>query len=309
MKRGGSHLRSADSIMSWLITGGSGQLGITLSQELDKHGIVFYAWSSQDLDITKKGNVEEVVSKLQPKVIVNCAAWTDVDGAESQEHLAFEVNSLGAENIAFAAKNCQAKFIQISTDYVFSGKGKVPWSVHSKILPNTAYGRSKAEGEKKVLLAYPENSYILRTAWLYSPWRKNFAKTMLKKAIYDEKEVHVVKDQFGQPTSAIDLAKQIIKLVETKVPPGIYHGTNSGYTNWFEFAQYLFEKAGADVSRVLPVESNKYRGQAVRPEFSVLDHKEWLTTDLKEMQNWKMAFDDYFPSILEAIMKDGGRIA
>jgi dTDP-4-dehydrorhamnose reductase len=309
MKRGGSHLRNADSNMSWLITGGSGQLGISLSNELTKQGIIFQAWSSQDLDIRQKENAKDEIFKLSPKVIVNCAAWTDVDGAENHEQFATEVNAIGAENIAVAAKNCKARLIQVSTDYVFSGKSNAPWSVDSEISPNTAYGRTKAEGEKRVLATYPENSYILRTAWLYSPWRKNFAKTMLKKAIYGDNEVLVVNDQLGQPTSAIDLAKQIIKLVESDSSAGIYHGTNSGSATWFDFARYLFEKAGADVSRVRPVESTRYRSQAVRPEFSVLDHKKWSTTTIGEMQNWKMALDEQFSLILEAVMKDGGEIA
>ena len=295
--------------MTWLITGGTGQLGIALSKELKSRGISFKAWGSTDLDIADKQKVQSVIHKLSPKIIINCAAWTDVDGAEDEEELAASINSLGAENIALAARNCGAKLVHISTDYVFSGKSNVPWSVKSKVSPSSAYGRTKAAGEIRVLATYPENSYILRTAWLYSPWRNNFAKTMLKIALYGGGEVQVVNDQVGQPTSAVDVARQIIKLVEDDLPFGVYHGTNSGIATWFEFAQYLFELAGADVSRVVPVDSSKNRRKAVRPEFSVLDHQEWAQTSVQEMQNWKSALDEQFPIILEVVLNEGGKNA
>ena len=184
--------------MTWLITGGTGQLGTALSKELEIRGISYKAWGSTDLDVRDKENVQSVSLKLSPKIIINCAAWTDVDGAEDEEELAASINSLGAENIALAARICGAKLVHISTDYVFSGKSNVPWRVKSQVLPSTAYGRTKASGEISIMATYPENSYILRTAWLYSPWRKNFAKTMLKIALYGDGEVTVVNDQVGQ---------------------------------------------------------------------------------------------------------------
>jgi dTDP-4-dehydrorhamnose reductase len=240
---------------------------------------------------------------------VNCAAWTDVDAAESNELLAASINSLGPENLANAAKRCNAKFVQISTDYVFSGKGKLPWSTHSECQPGTAYGRTKAEGECRVLAVYPENSLIIRTAWLYSPWGKNFAKTMINRALYADHEVYVVNDQVGQPTSAIDLASQIFQLVESNSKVGIYHGTNSGSATWFEFAQVIFDKVGADMSRVIAVDSSKFPSTAVRPEFSVLDHEKWSQTSVQKMRNWRLALDESFPKILDTFLKDGGKIA
>ena len=166
--------------MSWLITGGSGQLGIAVSQELGDRGILFEAWSSQDLDITQGPIVRDLIPKLSPKVIINCAAWTDVDGAENNELQASRVNKDGAENIALAAKECDAKLIHISTDYVFSGKSETPWEIDDEINPQSTYGRTKAEGDSRVLAVYPENSSLVRTAWLYSPWGKNFAKMITK---------------------------------------------------------------------------------------------------------------------------------
>ena len=133
--------------MSWLITGGSGQLGIAVSQELGERGILFHSWNSQDLDITQGPIVRDVIAKLSPNVIVNCAAWTDVDGAESNEQSASRVNSDGGENIALASKECDAKLIHISTDYVFSGQSKTPWQFDDEINPQSAYGRTKAQGE------------------------------------------------------------------------------------------------------------------------------------------------------------------
>jgi len=295
--------------MSWLITGGSGQLGIAVSQELDKLGIAFDAWNSKDLDITQSSTVSEAIKKLSPTVIINCAAWTDVDGAESHENMAAQVNALGAENVANAARDCGAKLVQISTDYVFSGQNQNPWSVSSDKSPCTAYGRTKAEGEDRVLNLYSESSYILRTAWLYSPWKKNFAKTMLTLALNEKLEVSVVNDQVGQPTSSSDLAKQIVRMIESNAPVGIYHGTNSGSATWFEFAQTLFEFAGTDVNRVLPVGSDKFPRAAKRPSYSVLDHCEWTKTSITEMRDWKDALEATFPKILEEVMKEGGIIA
>lgn len=295
--------------MSWLITGGTGQLGIALSRELSSRGIAFYSWSSEDLDITQSLETIEVIEKLSPRVIVNCAAWTDVDKAESQESLAARVNSFGAENVAKAARGCGAKLVQISTDYVFSGQGNSPWRVSSEKFPNTAYGRTKVEGENRVLLHYSESSYILRTAWLYSPWRKNFARTMLSLALNDNFEVDVVNDQVGQPTSCIDLAKQIVSLVQSNAPVGIYHATNSGNATWFEFAQSLFELSGADARRVIPVDSDKILRPAKRPHYSVLDLDDWTKTSISEMRNWKEALSETFPKILEEVVKEGGKIA
>jgi dTDP-4-dehydrorhamnose reductase len=304
MNRGGSHSRIARHQMTWLITGSSGQLGIATSQELGERGILFTAWDSRDLDVTQGPIVLELIPQLSPKVIINCAAWTDVDRAETNESQASRVNGDGAENISIAAKKCGAKLIHISTDYVFSGESKTPWQVGDAINPQSTYGRTKADGESRVLLAHPENSSIVRTAWLYSPWGKNFAKTMTRLAINTDGEVPVVKDQMGQPTSATDLAKQLIDLGLSSSSAGIYHGTNSGEATWFEFAQEIFKLAGADVSRVIPVSSNEYSSLVKRPSYSVLSHDAWAKTSVSPMRDWRIALAGSFNQILLAVANE-----
>lgn len=291
--------------MTWLITGGSGQLGMALSEELDSRGLVFTAFGSKDLDITQGSIVRDLVSQVSPTVIINCAAWTDVDAAETNEALASKVNRDGAENMALAAKNCGANLIHVSTDYVFSGESETPWQVADEINPQSAYGRTKADGERRVLETYPENSKIVRTAWLYSPWGKNFAKTMTRLALNGDGQVRVVNDQAGQPTSATDLAKQLVELNLTSSPTGIYHGTNSGQATWFEFAQKIFKLSGADVSRVIPVSSNEYLRPAKRPSYSVLSHDSWAKTTIKPMRDWRIALADAMPAIISALKAQG----
>jgi dTDP-4-dehydrorhamnose reductase len=287
--------------MSWMITGGSGQLGIAVSQELDKLGISFNACNSKDLDITQSSTVSDGVKKLSPSVIINCAAWTDVDGAESHELEASRVNSDGPEYLALAAKLSNSKLIHVSTDYVFSGEGQVPWQISDQINSQSVYGRTKAEGESRVLARYPENSFVVRTAWLYSPWGKNFAKTMTKIAIKGEGEIRVVNDQVGQPTSALDLANLLVQLGQSASPPGIYHGTNSGQATWFEFAQEIFKIAGAEVGRVTPVSSSEYPRPAKRPSYSVLSHDAWVSTSVKPMPDWRIAIAEAMPAIISAV--------
>jgi dTDP-4-dehydrorhamnose reductase len=291
--------------MSWLITGSSGQLGTALTQELSSRGLPFMATVSRDLDITQNPLVQEFVGQLAPNVIINCAAWTDVDGAESNEELAARVNSDGAENLAIAAKNCGAKLIHVSTDYVFSGNTHEPWLEDSLKNPQSSYGRTKADGEDRVLRAYPENSMIIRTAWLYSPWGKNFAKTMTRLALDGKSEVRVVNDQNGQPTSATDLAKQIISLALSQTTSGIFHGTNSGDATWFDFAQEIFKLVNKDLNRVVPVSSEEYPQKAKRPSFSVLSHDAWKKTTVEPMRDWRHALEDAMPEIISAVKTIG----
>jgi dTDP-4-dehydrorhamnose reductase len=291
--------------MTWLITGGFGQLGIAVSQELGKRGLVFSTPNSQELDITLSPLVPKFIMQISPKVIVNCAAWTDVDGAENSEALALRLNSDGAENVARGAKLCGTKLIHISTDYVFSGEGTAPWQVDDPINPQSAYGRTKADGEHRVLETYPERTSIVRTAWLYSPWGKNFAKTIVQLAINGDGEVRVVNDQMGQPTSATDLAKQLVEMGLSNSFAGTYHGTNSGQATWFEFAQLIFKLAGADVSRVIPVSSSEYPRPAKRPSYSVLSHDAWATTTVEPMRDWRIALAEAIPAIISAVKAEG----
>jgi len=291
--------------MTWLITGGSGQLGIAVSQELAERGLLFNAWSSKDLNITQGPIVRDVVSDLSPKVIINCAAWTDVDGAETNELEASRVNGDGAENLALVAKICGAKLIHVSTDYVFSGESESPWRTEDAINPQSAYGRTKADGERRALTADPEKTSVVRTAWLYSPWSKNFAKTMTRLAIKGDGEVRVVNDQLGQPTSATDLAKQLVELGLSSSPAGIYHGTNSGQGTWLEFAQEIFKSVGANENRVVPVSSSEYPRPAKRPSYSVLSHDGWTKSTVQPMRDWRIALEEAMPAIISAVKAEG----
>jgi dTDP-4-dehydrorhamnose reductase len=291
--------------MTWLITGGSGQLGLAFQAELALQGIDFVSVNSHELDITNQDLVEELVDSLKPEVIINTAAWTDVDGAETNESAVLALNALGPRNLAIAAIEAGARLVQVSTDYVFSGEGAAPWREGAEHNPQSVYGSTKSEGEKFVLGAHPAGSYVVRTAWLYSADRKNFAKTMTKLALNGAGEVRVVNDQVGQPTFTGDLAKQIIDLVVSDSPVGIYHGTNSGQATWFEFAQEIFKLVGADLSRVMPVSSSEYPRPAKRPSYSVLSHHAWAKTTVEPMRDWRIALAEAMPAIISAVKAEG----
>ena len=287
--------------MKWLITGGSGQLGLALQNELSYQRIDFVASNSSELDISKPLIVNELIDSIKPSVIVNTAAWTDVDGAETNQSTAYSINALGPQNLAIAASKIGARLVQVSTDYVFSGENSTPWSENAVHNPQSVYGSTKSEGENFVQSVLPTDSYVVRTAWLYSAEGKNFAKTMTNLALNSTGEIKVVNDQLGQPTFAGDLAKLIVDLVLSKAPVGIYHGTNSGQATWFEFAQKIFEFAGADVLRVIPISSSENLRPAMRPSYSVLGHDAWANTTLPAMRNWRIALAEAMPSIISKV--------
>jgi dTDP-4-dehydrorhamnose reductase len=287
--------------MKWLITGASGQLGLAMQTELISRGIDFVASNSNELDITKPLIVNQLVDFIKPSVIVNTAAWTDVDGAETNQSAAYSVNALGPQNLAVAASKIGARLVQVSTDYVFSGDASTPWNENAPHNPQSVYGSTKSEGEKFVQLSLPVDSYVIRTAWLYSANGKNFAKTMTNLALNNADQVKVVNDQLGQPTFAGDLAEQIIDLVLSDAPTGNYHGTNGGQATWFELAQEIFKLAGADVSRVMPVSSSEYPRPAKRPAYSVLGHDAWANTTLPVMRDWKIALAEAMPAIISTV--------
>jgi len=291
--------------MTWLITGGSGQLGLAFQAELGLQEIEFVSLNSHELDITNRQLVEERVNSIKPAVVINAAAWTDVDGAETSPSAAHAVNALGPQNLAIAASKLGARLVQVSTDYVFSGEGTTPWNESAEQDPQSVYGSTKSEGETLVLETYPTGTYVVRTAWLYSAERKNFAKTMTKLALNGADEIRVVNDQMGQPTFTRDLAKQIINLVVSDSPVGIYHGTNSGQVTWFEFAQEIFKAAGADVSRVVPVSSSEYPRPAKRPSYSVLGHEGWAKTSVEPIRDWRIALAEAMPAIIYAVKAEG----
>jgi len=297
--------------MSWLVLGGNGQLGRALSVVLAEHGIDYLSWGSSELDIRSGSECAEKIGALAPSVIINAAAWTDVDGAESDPDGAHAVNAVGPLNLATAAKAAGAIFIHVSTDYVFSGMSDKPWQEDDLHAPVSVYGMTKAAGEVAVLSEYSEGSYIIRTAWLYSPWGKNFAKTMTRLALTGNGEVKVVDDQVGQPTSALDLANQIVDTVLAKLPFGIYHGTNSGQGSWFDFAREIFTLCGpgVDAERVVKTDSSSFVRPAKRPAYSVLGHDAWDRVGtsgsvVSPMRDWRAALREVMPGILETVQME-----
>ena len=291
--------------MTWLVVGASGQLGKSVCEVLEERGIDFVRWNQDNGSVSLEGFVSTYVNEIKPKVIINCTAWTDVDGAEANERGAKLVNADAVGNLVTAAKACGAVFAHVSTDYVFSGVGNSPWSEDGIKQPLSAYGRTKAQGEDLVAEIYPGRSYIFRTAWLYSAHGKNFAKTMVKLASKGEADVLVVTDQVGQPTFARDLALQIVESIQKKIPFGVYHGTNSGQASWFEFAQEIFRLVGADVSRVKPVGSDAFLRSAKRPAYSVLGHDKWVGSGVDEMRDWKISLAEAMPAIVSAVKAEG----
>lgn len=287
--------------MKWLILGGSGQLGRAMQVELAGSGAKFVAVDRGQLDITDGFEVSRVFRSEKPDVVLNAAAWTNVDEAERDEEAARLVNAFAA---GLVARECQAigtRLVHVSTDYVFSGAADIPWAEDSTPAPVSAYGRTKAEGERLVKESLPNDSFIVRTAWLYSPWGKNFVKTMVRLALQEKRNLEVVNDQIGQPTSALDLALQIRKMLEHDVSPGIYHGTNSGQATWFELARYVFEFSGADPGRVIPIISAHYPQLAKRPRYSVLGHQRWNVVGLPPMRSWREALEDVLPAVINAV--------
>lgn len=289
--------------MSWLITGASGQLGKSLIEHLEKRGAFYTGLTKGDLDISSPVSKEKIID-LKPSVIVNCAAYTLVDQAESERDLAAKVNVSGAKHVALAAKELGVPLIHISTDYVFSGQRNTPWKTTDKTEPVSQYGRTKLEGERCIQDVYPEHSLILRTSWLYGPFGKNFAKTILKKVLSTKDELQVVDDQIGQPTSTLDLARQIYDAGTNGIPAGIYHATNSGQVTWYEFAREILILSGEPTSRIKPIQSSEYPTSAKRPSYSVLDHSEWQNTTVAEMDNWKLALERAFPLIMRETKKE-----
>jgi dTDP-4-dehydrorhamnose reductase len=288
--------------MTWLVVGGNGQLGKALSVVLGEQAIDYRAWASEDLDIRSATKCAELIEALKPSVIINAAAWTDVDGAEADSDGAYLVNATGAFNLTIAAKAVGAVFAHISTDYVFSGVSDHPWREDDLRAPISVYGTTKAAGEVAVLSEYAERSYIFRTAWLYSQWGKNFAKTMTRLALSGDSEVRVVDDQVGQPTSAMDLAEQIVDAVIAEVPFGIYHATNSGQGSWCDFAREVFELSGVPDFPVVPVSSSEFVRPAKRPTYSALGHDGWK--EIAPMRDWRVALSEAMPAILEAVRED-----
>jgi dTDP-4-dehydrorhamnose reductase len=278
----------------WLVTGSAGKLGHDLVAVLaETPRVEVVPAPRQVLDITDAEAVRSAVRGCN--VVVNCAAWTDVDGAEADETGAFKVNAVGPANLAAACAKTGAVLVQISTDYVFAGDATEPYRADAPIDPVNAYGRSKAAGEAAVREIVPDRGFIVRTAWLYGERGPSFVASILRAAAVRE-SLDVVCDATGQPTWSYPLAQQIAALgaaaLTDRARPDIYHGTASGSTTWYGLACAVFEQSGLNPNRIRPVTSEKFARPAPRPAFSVLDHSGWAQAGLKPMGDWQGMLSD-----------------
>ena len=273
--------------MRVLITGANGMLGRDLQAALARHEVT--ALARADLDVTDAAAVAAAVHGHD--AVVNCAAYTKVDDAETHEDLAYAVNATGPSNLAAACAATGARLVTVSTDYVFDGDATEPYAEDLPRDPINAYGRTKAAGEELALAAHPAGTYVVRTAWLYGEHGPNFARTMLNLAKTKD-TWSVVDDQLGQPTWTADLASQIVALLDAGAPAGIYHGTNSGQATWYEFARAVLEESGLDPERITPTDSASFVRPAPRPSYSVLGHDAWAIAGIPEMRPWREALAD-----------------
>ncbi|WP_022893622.1 dTDP-4-dehydrorhamnose reductase [Agromyces subbeticus] len=273
--------------MRYLITGATGMLGHDLQHALRDREVV--SLGRTDLDIRDEAAVDAACAGVD--VIINTAAYTRVDEAESNEDAAYAVNAVGARNLAAAAARSGARMVQLSTDYVFDGSASTPYPEDAARAPISAYGRTKAAGEAFVQDLLPDRGFIVRTAWLYGAHGPNFARTMLSLAGSRETWA-VVDDQLGQPTWTRDLATKIVELMDAAAPAGIYHGTNAGQATWFEFARAVLEAAGFDPDRITRTDSTAFVRPAPRPASSVLGHESWTAAGIEPMRPWRAALED-----------------
>jgi len=281
--------------MRILVLGCTGQLGTEVCHVLGDHEVIPFRRS--EIDITRLDQVLEAVMHHKPDVVINAAAYTDVDGCEKDTDRAFLVNAIGARNAAIAAREAGAAIVHVSTDYVFDGTKEKPYLEYDAPNPLSIYGRSKLLGEQLVMEQNP-CSFILRVAWLYSARRKNFVRTMLALA-QERDEVKVVIDQRGTPTYAGDVARQIKHLIGTECY-GLYHCTSQGSCTWYEFAREIFRLADRGV-KVVPVNSAEFPRPAKRPASAILDNFMLRIQGLDLMPPWQEALRAHIGEIVEAM--------
>lgn len=269
-----------------LVTGANGQLGKEMKElESVYPGFRFIFLSREDMPIHHFELVRNVFKGYQPQYLVNCAAYTAVDKAESEKELAFQVNAESVGVLAAVCKEYGTKFIHISTDYVFDGTGTTPYTTESSTNPQSVYGASKLKGEQEAM-QYNPDSLIIRTSWVYSEFGKNFVKTM-RKLMSEREELNVVSDQVGSPTYAADLAQAIMQIIEgNKWVPGIYHFSNSGVISWYDFTIAIRDLSGLQCT-VHPIPSSQYPTPARRPAYSVMDTSKIFSTFALSPQPWK----------------------
>ena len=272
--------------MNILITGCEGQLGneIRLLQPLhEKH--VFFNTDVAELDITDQQAVERYVDEHEIDGVVNCAAYTAVDRAESDKERATAINTLAPTFLAAAIERCGGWLIHVSTDYVFDGTKPLPYVETDTPCPEGVYGSTKLAGEFGAT-KFCKRTVIVRTAWLYSPFGNNFVRTMMRLG-REREQLNVVFDQIGTPTYAADLAGAIMSIVEHGVVPGVYHYTNEGVCSWYDFTKSIHRIAGITGCTVLPIHTSEYPTPATRPAMSVLDKTKIKTTFALTIPHWE----------------------
>lgn len=291
--------------MKIVITGSKGQLGsdcmVLFEKDYELVGV-----DIDEIDITDYLDVEKIVGDVTPDVIVNCAAYTNVDAAESDREEAWRVNVQGPRNLAEAAKKYESLLIHVSTDYVFDGKKDLPDTYTEGDVPNPTsyYGVTKLEGERAVSES-TDRYMIVRPAWMYGINGGNFFKTMLRLALHNPaKEIKVVNDQFGSPTWSYSLARQIKKLIEVK-GQGIYHTTAEGYCTWYEAAGYFLDQMGVEHG-IVPCTTEEYPTPAARPKNSILKNARLQEDNINTMAHWKSDMDLYVARFRGRLMDEVG---
>ncbi|RMI13273.1 dTDP-4-dehydrorhamnose reductase [Cellulomonas triticagri] len=269
--------------MRWLVTGARGMLGQDLVARVRQDGHDVVALDRDELDITDAAAVLDAVAGAD--VVVNCAAWTAVDDAETREGDAFTVNAVGPQSLARATARHGARLVQVSTDYVFDGHATRPYAEDGFAAPRSAYGRTKLAGEWAVRAEAPDH-LILRTAWLYGAHGGCFPKTIARVAA-EKGGLDVVDDQVGQPTWTVDVADLAVRLVDAAAPSGTYHATSSGLTSWFGFARDVVAAAGMDPEIVRPTTSEGFVRPAPRPAYSVLGHDALRAAGVEPIGDWQ----------------------
>ncbi|HLS76665.1 MAG TPA: dTDP-4-dehydrorhamnose reductase [Nocardia sp.] len=264
-----------------VVTGAGGQVGRQLTR-LAPHA---HGYTRADLDIT---DARAVAAAIRPgDVVVNCAAYTAVDRAESEPEAAWAINATGPAVLAAACARAGARLIHLSTDYVFPGTHDVPYETDDETGPATVYGRSKLAGEQAVLTETP-HAHVVRTAWVYTGDSGDFVATM-RRLEAERPTVDVVDDQIGSPTYAADLAAGLLELAAAPAAPRILHATNAGAASWFELARAVFAELGADPARVRPCDSGAFPRPAQRPAYSVLSDRAWRAAGLTPLRDWRSA--------------------
>lgn len=280
------------------IVGAGGMLGQALVRELADFPLVL--GTRETADLTRPETLEGFITP--GSIVVNAAAYTQVDAAETDREAAFATNVTGVANLATVAKAKNARVIHLSTDYVFDGTATAPYAENSPTNPASAYGASKLAGEKFLQETLPDASVILRTAWLYGYPGSSFPATILR-AAQTRDTLQVVTDQIGQPTWTRDVARMIRALLESSVTSGVFHATNAGQASWWEFARRLFELAGWDPNRVLPTTSETFVRPAPRPGWSVLGHDNWTRHGLPSPRHWREALDEAWDTELHTLVR------